>query len=101
MEHCHGEGAKIKFLTKNTGIVTCPETEWNIVVGEIRPDEDTRVEPEYETGSGGGTEDRERKVRRLEDLERLQTSRKAELIRSEIIAVVLYTGPMVFIVYNA
>ena len=79
-EHCQGKGASIRFTTKNTEIETCADREWRIAVGAEAA----------EVSQGPA-----RRIRPVEELESLSTSKECGLIRPEILAVVLYSGPMV------
>jgi hypothetical protein len=80
-EHCTKEGAEKYFVTKNYKIKTNAKREWSIVVDKepLKHDEEAhgRVVPD------------------LEKLQRLEIAEKASLLKIEIIAMVLYTGPMV------
>ena len=77
-EHCAGPGSTHSFTTRNYGITTCPSKEWGIVVGSV------------ECPPGG-----DRCVPRVGELLGSRMSREAKLVRAEVIAVVLYSGPMV------
>ena len=81
IEHCSGAGATLQFTTKNYGITTCPSKEWNIVLRKTDcPPEDMREG---------------RLIPVVDDLLDSKMSREAKLLRSEINAIVLYSGPMV------
>jgi hypothetical protein len=83
-EHCTKEGCTFSFTTGNYHITTTPQSEWAYVVGDKQGN---RVScPDM--GSG-------RRVPSLEELKQLPLAIKSNLTRPEIIAVVLYTGPMV------
>ncbi len=79
-EHCTKEGCDFEFETSKKRKKTS-KREWAIVVdGEpLKPGEN----------SGG------RKIPNIGDLVLLPMSVKADLLKIEIIALVLYTGPMV------
>jgi hypothetical protein len=78
-EHCDRGGARVAFDTgKNRR--TWPEKEWAITV---------RGEHEKADMS------RSRKLQKIEDLMNLDVVKQPPLTRYEVIAVVLYTGPMV------
>ena len=81
LEHCFLEGCNTNFTTNNFNLVTTPRHEWRLVLGEETPNcEDqqfVRRIPSY---------------MQLGDLEVVKT---ASLTPAEIIAVILYTGPMV------
>jgi hypothetical protein len=85
-EHCSMAGCDMSFTTRNYGIITTVRAEWGVVVpGEAPPAEHIlhgRVIASVE--------------------EKLQSSeaRKAGLRREEVIAVMLYTGPM-YMLYNS
>jgi WD40 repeat protein len=82
-EHCERAGFDVKFKTSNYGILTCPKSEWSYVVDNVAcPDmlHNRRFVP-------------------ISDLLLKRASHDAGLRREEVIAIVLYTGPM-FQVYN-
>ncbi len=79
-EHC-SLGKSHDFFETAKNRKTCPEHEWAITV---RSDY-THIDPSSST----------RKLRSIEDLMKLDVVKHANLIRCEVIAVVLYTGPMV------
>jgi hypothetical protein len=77
-EHCSLGGAKDEFETTYKKRKTWPAQEWAITVrGEFR--------------SSHGT----RNLQDIEELKKTDTAVQADLRREEVIAVVLYTGPMV------
>ena len=80
-EHCHGPLAHRAFTTINYRISTCPAREWAIVVD----------------GAECGAEEMGYKRRKPEigASLALPLSEAAGLKRPEVIAVVLYSGPMV------
>ena len=80
-EHCHGPGSTVTFKTRNYKITTCALKEWGIIVKKERCPEG---EMKYD-----------RKIPDIEELLRSEVSVQAKLTRPEIIAVVLYSGPMV------
>jgi ankyrin repeat protein len=83
-EHTILEGSGRTFTSGNYKITTQPKNEWAYVVdGTKCPD----------MGHG-------REIRRICDLMKLPLAKKAELKEEEMIAIVLYTGPM-FVIYNA
>ena len=105
-EHCTRFGHDLPFTTPNYQITTTPRKEWGIVVqGEEPPQEDMRhdrtipdlalarhwVGPDdlvlSEMDDGAAPEERLRAARALITTAGLQ--------RSEVAAVILYTGPMV------
>ncbi len=79
-EHCTKEGSEFEFETFKKKKKTS-KREWAIVVDRepLQPGED-----------GGG-----RKIPDIDGLKALPMSVKASLLKIEIIALVLYTGPMV------
>jgi hypothetical protein len=81
MEHEHRSkfGHDLPFTTRNYGITTTPDREWAVVV-ENAPAENT------EHG---------RRVKPVDECMALPLVRDAELNRAEVVAVMLYTGPMV------
>jgi hypothetical protein len=81
MEHCKKGGHDYNFETTNYKIKTTSEKEYKIVVGE------ETVNPADMMHS--------RRIPNLVELQGLEMSTKAGLIRIEIIMLVLYTGPMV------
>jgi hypothetical protein len=84
-EHCLKGGCDHEFTTGNYHVTTCAKKEWDITLGE-------RPCPEEDRGHG-------RTIHSIEELEKQDLAKKAGLQRVEIIAVVLYTGPL-FQVYN-
>jgi len=74
-----------RFTTGNYNIETCPEDEWALAADGKLP----RIEH-----LGGG-----RNIRNIDELMGLEESVKAGLTRAEVIALVLYTGPM-YQIYN-
>ena len=86
-EHCEETGCDMKFTTRNYGISTCAAHEWNVVVCGVQP-----VAEHMSHGS--------RCVPDVDEKHRSAIAKKAGLRREEVIAVILYTGPM-YVVYNA
>ena len=80
-EHCTKSGYNFKFTTSNYGITTTPEAEWACSV-EGRP-----FTPEHRGHN--------REIFSVEDRMQLELVGKAKLCREEVIAIILYTGPMV------
>ena len=80
-EHCLKAGCDYEFETSNYNIKTTANREWNLVVNN---------EPLAPSEAGHG-----RRVPALGELELLPMTAKANLCLAEIIALVLYTGPMV------
>jgi WD40 repeat protein/regulator of replication initiation timing len=82
-EHCERAGCDVQFTTGNYKITTTPRQEWQYVVeNEQCPDmgHNRRFVP-------------------IRDLLQLDSSKTAKLCEEEVIAIVLYTGPM-FQIYN-
>ena len=75
------QGCDFEFETSNYHIKTTAQREWSIVVHN---------EPLTPSEAG-----HDRRIPALDELELLPMSTKANLCRAEIIALVLYTGPMV------
>ncbi len=79
-EHCDRAGATYEFETLNYQIRTTPAREWRIVRGlEECPTDQMK----------------NRRIPKVEDLLALETAKMAKLKEAEVIAVLLYTGPMV------
>ncbi len=83
-EHTMKPGFNKKFTTANYRITTTPHKEWEYVL----------------TKSHIGTESELRHGRKIPDIAQLlktdETVKRSGLMRGEVIAVVLFTGPMVF-----
>ncbi len=79
-EHCMKGGSQVEFVTGNYMISTCPANEWAIAVRGDHTHADLR---------------HGRTLQSIETLMKLDIVRSALLTRCEVIAVVLYTGPMV------
>ena len=80
-EHCSKQGCGEAFTTSNYHITTTPAAEWSYVVQRVPC-------PSSDMNHG-------RRIPDLDELAQLPLCVEAELSRPEIIAVVLYTGPMV------
>jgi hypothetical protein len=108
LEHCVSCGHDISFTTPNYQITTTPKKEWGIVVLGDRPEQedmrhgrtildlalshhwvapDETVLKETDNPTGAAAEERMRSAKAL--------VKDAGLQRSEVAAVILYTGPMV------
>ena len=87
-EHCSLGGHDYKLYAGNYGITSKPLQEWLYVVGD---DKGNRT-PCPDMGHG-------RRIVSIEEHLEKPIAKKAKLTRAEMIAVVLYTGPM-FVVYN-
>ena len=81
-EHCTLDGAGQEFKTLNsTEITSSPRREWRIAMQEETcPKEEMRFN---------------RRIPVISELCALPLAKEAKLIEAEVIAVVLYTGPMV------
>ena len=87
-EHCSLGGHDYKLFAGNYGITSSPKAEWCYIVDD---DNGQRLTcPDMGHG---------RRIVPIEELLSRPLSKKAKLTRVEMIAVVLYTGPM-FVVYN-
>jgi hypothetical protein len=80
-EHCTKLGCDIEFETSNYHIKTTARREWAVVVDK---------DPLTSTEDGHA-----RRVPDIEELKVLPMTVKAKILHIEIIALVLYTGPMV------
>ena len=74
--------SKTKFTAPNYKIETCPSDEWRIV---------NNVDKSYEKKYEG----HQRRIPDYKLLLRSEKAKKANLTEVEIIAIILYTGPMV------
>ena len=84
-EHCERAGCDVSFTTGNYKITTTPKKEWNYVVGN-------ELCPQGDMGHG-------RLFVCIKELQDRKISKDANLREEEVIAIVLYTGPM-FQIYN-
>ena len=80
MEHCSKGDSKVRFVTGNYNINTFPANEWAITVRHDLTGADLQ---------------HERRLVTIEENMKKEVVTIATLIRCEVIAVVLYTGPMV------
>jgi ankyrin repeat protein len=83
-EHTTLEGSEITFTSGNYKITTQPKKEWAYVVDGMKC-------PDMDHG---------REIKSIRELKEMPLSERAELEEAEVIAIVLYTGPM-FVIYNA
>jgi hypothetical protein len=83
MEHCTSKGANEFFVTNNYKITTRPIDEWHLTV---HADSSKATPAVMEHG---------RRLVPIDELMNVDVAVKAKLTRPEVIAVVLYTGPMV------
>ncbi len=79
-EHCNSFDSDQRFETSNYHIVTTPRMEWQIVVRCDASQADMRFH---------------RRIPSIKELRELPISKSSRLDECEIIAVVIYTGPMV------
>ncbi len=81
-EHCTQAGSTQKFKTTNyTEIESYPKQEWEIIMkGAACPEHDMRFN---------------RRIPVVSELCELPLAKKAALLKAEVIAIVMYTGPMV------
>ncbi len=84
MEHCTDKGSREYFTTNNYKITTCPFDEWCLTVFH---DLSKATSPEAKAHN--------RRFVPIAELMQVDVALQANLTRSEVIAVVLYTGPMV------
>ena len=82
-EHCHREDSKARFTTNNYRICTCTHDEWQIVVQEGS-----------QSVSLNGNMHYGRRIPNVNELLQLPMTISGKLSRAEVIAVVLYTGPL-------
>ena len=80
-EHCNMPDSHVKFKTTNYGLTTCPADEWRIV---------KICDKRYEASTP-----HRRVIPRFQSLKKEALAQRANLDEEEIIAVILYTGPMV------
>jgi hypothetical protein len=80
-EHCSMADSHVKFKTTNYGITTCPADEWRIV---------KICDKRFEASTP-----HKRVIPRFQSLKKEALAQRANLDEEEIIAVILYTGPMV------
>jgi hypothetical protein len=80
-EHCKRAGFDYVFTTSNYRISSTPKREWELATGQ------QQCSPDELRG--------ERRLKSIDALLELETAKNAGLTWPEVIAVVLYTGPMV------
>eukprot|EP00961_Rhodomonas_salina_P036509 490466-Rhodomonas_salina.5 len=78
-EHCKRKDSLTTFTSPNYGIQTCSDQEW-------------RIATDFEFGKQFAGGQHSRKIQRLQDLMALETTKLAQLIAPEVVAIVLYTG---------
>ena len=86
LEHCSKAGCRDLFKTGNYEITTCPYNEWKIAVDYEIELADLR---------------HERHLKKISELLNSDEATKAKLEECEVSAVVLYTGPMVFLNFSS
>ena len=78
-EHCSQSDSKVEFVTLNYGLTTTPEQEWCTIIQADKSKETLhRVIPNYK------------------ELLKSETALRAQLLECEMVAVIMYTGPMVW-----
>ena len=82
-EHCERAGCDVEFTTGNYAITTTPKKEWQYIVDN----------------AAGRDMGNNRRLISISELFEKKASQDANLRKEEIIAIVLYTGPM-FQIYN-
>ncbi len=82
-EHCERAGCNTRFTTGNYKITTTPRQEWLYIAGD-------------ETGQQVACPDmgHGRQIVRISELMKLKLAKDAKLTDDEMLAIVLYTGPM-------
>ena len=97
-EHCSRKDSRVYFETSNYNIKTCPLEEWNLVVSEnsehFMGTKDA-VESVLSKATKEGKMKNNRRIPLLNELKNLDVVKQSGLRDEEILAVVLYTGPMV------
>jgi len=88
-EHCSRDGSSHEFTTPNYNITTQPRSEWLYIVGD-----------EKGQRLNCGDMSHGRRIIAIDELMKNDLAVRSGLTRVEMIAVVLYTGPM-YLVYNA
>jgi hypothetical protein len=86
-EHCSKVGYNLQFTTSNYKITTTPKQEWMITVDGIAC-------PVENMAHG-------RVLRELRECTCLPLVLQSKLTTEELIAVILYTGPMVFFAHES
>ncbi len=90
-EHCSMAGCDMPFITRNYGIKTTARAEWNVVVLGKKPEHML---------NGRVMVSVEQKLLWINEQFEKKGLKKFKLRREEVIAVVLYTGPM-YVIYNS
>ena len=89
LEHCRPPVCDWTFTTTNYGVETDPRREWELVAGAAKGGAGGAPAEDSDFGRDG------RQLRSVDNLMQLDLTATAGLKREEVIAVVLYTGPMV------
>jgi hypothetical protein len=84
-EHCERAGCNTSFSTGNYNITTTPRQEWSYIVGNKAGKQVAC--PASQMGHG-------RRIVPLGELMELKLTKDAKLTEVEVLAIVLYTGPM-------
>jgi hypothetical protein len=79
-EHCHKSNNNSEFTAPNYGVTTSPRKEWSIILDCDESIADMR---------------HGRRIPKIADLMASDSVKQANLTEEEVIAVILYTGPMV------
>jgi hypothetical protein len=95
-EHCTKSGHNHVIETPNYKVQTCADTEWNLVIKREGKTLEEYKEMLREFPSVGlGPAHHGRRIPDLNELLQLEESKQANLIKCEVLAIVLYTGPLV------
>jgi hypothetical protein len=94
-EHCKDTGCNMQFTSRNYDVKTTPSAEW-LAVFKQRPQPEQNM---VHFKDGVRINRRIPNVKQL-DADQLRTMKNASLRQEEVIAVILYTGPM-YMVYQA
>ena len=96
-EHCFKYGSQVEDVTSNYKITTSPSVEWNLVIRRERKSDsefESIIKAEFPR-VGLGKDHHNRRIPDVAILLHLPSSVQAKLTREEVIAIVLYTGPLV------
>ena len=90
-------GHDLEFTTPNYHIITTPKDEWRLLAERrarsFKAFEEWLGEQDRKVGLGQGHHGR--RIPNVDELLQLESSAKAGLQEAEVLAIVLYTGPMV------
>jgi hypothetical protein len=92
LEHCSRPVGAWKFTTSNYSVNTTPQDEWGLVLRAGSSQEALSGTTSAAFADSGSTG---RRMPSFANLMKLDLSKKAGLTQAEVIAVILYTGPMV------